>query len=198
MARITSRVFLGTEMCRNPQWLRITTTYAIVAFKAVEELRLWPAWLRPLIQWFMPNCTAARAMVRDARNLINPLLEKRRVEKADAARGGERFNYDDAIEWVEQTALDKNVSYDPACAQLSLSVAAIHSTTDSFTQVMLDIARNPDLIEPLRKEIISVMGVAGWSKHSLYNLKLMDSVLKESQRLKPISIGKSSVSNFYI
>ncbi|KAG6114714.1 hypothetical protein E4U13_003230 [Claviceps humidiphila] len=188
-ARVTSRVFLGVEMCRNPQWLRITTTYAVVAFKAVEELRLWPAWLRPLVQWFLPNCTAARDLVRDARNLIHPLLEKRRVERNDAARRGERFECNDAIDWLEQTAQDKKVTYDPACAQLSLSVAAIHSTTDFFTQVMLDIACNPELVEPLRKEIISVLGVAGWSKHSLYQLKLMDSVLKESQRLKPIAIA---------
>ncbi|KAG5984138.1 hypothetical protein E4U55_005937 [Claviceps digitariae] len=189
MARVTSRVFLGMEMCRNPQWIRITTTYAVVAFKAVEELRLWPSWLRPLVQWFLPNCTAARALVRDARNLIHPLLEKRRAEKADAARKGEKFDCNDAIEWLEQTAQDKKVTYDPACAQLSLSVAALHSTTDFFTQVMLDIACNPELIEPLRKEIISVLGVSGWSKHSLYKLKLMDSVLKESQRLKPIAIA---------
>ncbi|KAG6171423.1 hypothetical protein E4U51_008578 [Claviceps purpurea] len=189
MARVTSRVFLGIEMCRNPQWLRITTTYAVVAFKAVEELRLWPAWLRPLVQWFLPHCTAARDLVRDARNLIHPLLEKRRGERNDAARRGERFECNDAIDWLEQTAQDKKATYDPACAQLSLSVAAIHSTTDFFTQVMLDIACNPELVEPLRKEIISVLGVAGWSKHSLYKLKLMDSVLKESQRLKPIAIA---------
>ncbi|KAG6061376.1 hypothetical protein E4U16_005094 [Claviceps sp. LM84 group G4] len=189
MARVTSRVFLGIEMCRNPQWLRITTTYAVVAFKAVEELRLWPAWLRPLVQWFLPHCTAARDLVQDARNLIHPLLEKRRGERNDAARRGERFECNDAIDWLEQTAQDKKATYDPACAQLSLSVAALHSTTDFFTQVMLDIACNPELIEPLRNEIISVLGVAGWSKHSLYKLKLMDSVLKESQRLKPIAIA---------
>lgn len=191
MARITSRVFLGVEMCRNPQWLRVTTTYTVVAFKAVEELRLWPASLRPLVQWFLPHCTAARALVRDAQGLIYPLLEKRRAEKADAARKGEKFECNDAIEWLEQTAQDKKTTYDPAGAQLSLSVAALHSTTDFFTQVMLDLACNPELIEPLRKEIISVLGVDGWSKHSLYKLKLMDSVLKESQRLKPISIGES-------
>ncbi|CCE30819.1 probable cytochrome P450 monooxygenase (lovA) [Claviceps purpurea 20.1] len=107
----------------------------------------------------------------------------------NAARRGERFECNDAIDWLEQTAQDKKLTYDPACAQLSLSVAALHSTTDFFTQVMLDIACNPELVEPLRKEIISVLGVAGWSKHSLYQLKLMDSVLKESQRLKPIAIA---------
>ncbi|KAF4472124.1 gibberellin cluster-GA14-synthase [Fusarium albosuccineum] len=189
MARITSRVFLGTEMCRNPQWLRITTTYAVVAFRAVEELRLWPSWLRPVVQWFMPHCTAARALVQEARGLINPLLERRRIEKTDAQKRGEKVSYNDAIEWLEQTAQEKKVYYDPACAQLSLSVAALHSTTDFFTQVMLDIAKHPELVEPLREEVISVLSQHGWSKHSLYKLKLMDSVLKESQRLKPISIA---------
>ncbi|KAM0266895.1 hypothetical protein ACHAPA_006464 [Fusarium lateritium] len=189
MARISSRVFLGTDMCRNPQWLRITSTYTIIAFRAVEELRLWPSMLRPVVQWFLPHCSAARALVDEARSLINPLLEKRRIEKAEAAQKGEKIVYDDAVEWLEQTALDKNAAYDPACAQLSLSVAALHSTTDFFTQVVFDIAKNPELIQPLREEIISVLGQHGWSKHSLYNLKLMDSVLKESQRLKPIAIA---------
>ncbi|KAF4429604.1 gibberellin cluster-GA14-synthase [Fusarium austroafricanum] len=189
MARITSRVFLGAEMCRNPQWLRITTTYAVIAFRAVEELRLWPSWLRPMVQWFLPYCTKARALVQEARGLINPLLERRRVQKAESEETGEKIVYNDAVEWLEQLAQENNVNYDPACAQLSLSVAALHSTTDFFTQVMFDIAQNPDLVEPLREEVISVLGQNGWSKNSLYNLKLMDSVLKESQRLKPISIA---------
>ncbi|KAM4067868.1 cytochrome p450 [Hirsutella rhossiliensis] len=189
MTRITSRVFLGTEMCRNTQWLRIASTYAVVAFKAVEELRLWPSWLRSTIQWFLPHCTAARALVQETRDLINPLLEKRRVEQVKATQRGEQCEYNDAIEWLENTAREKQVSYDPACAQLSLSVAALHSTTDFFTQVMLDIANHPELIEPLRAEIISVLGQSGWSKHSLYKLKIMDGVLKESQRMKPISVA---------
>lgn len=194
MARITSRIFLGSEMCRNPHWLRITTTYAVIAFRAVEELRLWPSWLRSTVQWFLPNCSAARTLVQEARDLINPLLAKRRDEKAEATQRGEKRVYNDAIEWLEQTAREKQLIYDPACAQLSLSVAALHSTTDFFTQVMLDIANHPDLIEPLRTEIISVLGQEGWSKQSLYNLKIMDSVLKESQRMKPISVG-ASISN---
>ncbi|KIL86300.1 hypothetical protein FAVG1_10698 [Fusarium avenaceum] len=189
MARISSRVFLGAEMCRNPQWLRITATYTVIAFRAVEELRLWPSVLRPVVQWFLPHCSEARALVQEARSLINPLLERRRTEKAEAAERGDEVTYNDAIEWLEQTALEKDVPYDPACAQLSLSVAALHSTTDFFTQVMFDIAKNPELIQPLRDEVISVLGQHGWSKHSLYNLKLMDSVLKESQRLKPIAIA---------
>ncbi|XP_044717952.1 cytochrome p450 domain-containing protein [Hirsutella rhossiliensis] len=140
MARITSRVFLGLKMCRNPQWLRIMSTYTTVAFQAVEELRLWPHWLRSTAQWFLPHCTSARALVQEARDLINPLIETRRCEKAAAAERGAKCDH-------------------------------------------------PELIEPLREEIIAVLSQSGWSKRSLYSLKLMDSVLKESQRMKPISVA---------
>ncbi|KAF2756146.1 cytochrome P450 monooxygenase [Pseudovirgaria hyperparasitica] len=189
MARITSRIFLGEEMCRNPDWLRITATYTVQVFRAVEELRYFPTWLRDVVHWFLPQCTAARRMVQEARSLIEPLLETRRSKKTAAALKGEKCEYNDAIDWFEGLAREKQLQYDPATAQLSLSVASLYSTTDCFTQALLDIAAHSELIEPLREEIVQVVGKGGWVKHSLYNLKLMDSVLKESQRLKPIAMA---------
>ena len=43
-------------------------------------------------------------------------------------------------------------------------------------------------MDDLRAEIIAVVKAEdrGWQKSTLYKLKLMDSVLKESQRLRPI------------
>ena len=190
MARITSRVFLGEELSRDPDWFRITTAYAVETFRAVHELRLFPAWLRSTVQWFLPHCTAARKLVQEARDVIKPLLEKRRTERIERTTRGEKAEWDDAIDWLEQLSQENGLTYDAVVAQLSLSVAALHSTTDFFTQVTLDIGNHPEIIEPLRKEIISVLGQGGWTKHSLYNLKLMDSVMKESQRLKPLWTGK--------
>ncbi|KPM45297.1 hypothetical protein AK830_g1253 [Neonectria ditissima] len=46
----------------------------------------------------------------------------------------------------------------------------------------------PQVIDDLRREIVAVIGEGGWKKTSLHNLKLMDSVLKESQRPKPHQI----------
>ena len=40
--------------------------------------------------------------------------------------------------------------------------------------------------------MITVLGEGGWTKTSLHNMKLLDSVIKESQRTKPIGLGKSS------
>ncbi|KAH7081737.1 GA14-synthase [Paraphoma chrysanthemicola] len=189
MARVTSRIFLGKELCRNPDWLHITSSYSVAAFRAVEELRKWPSLLRPVALWFLPNCTAARTLVKRTRRIINPVLEQRRAAKAEAAATGSKVEFNDAISWLEELAQEKSVKYDAACAQLSLSTASLHSTTDFFSQVTLDIAKDQTLIDALRSEIVSVLGSGTWNKKSLYNLKLMDSVLKESQRLKPIAIA---------
>ncbi|KAF3031354.1 hypothetical protein E8E11_000667 [Didymella keratinophila] len=143
---------------------------------------------RPVVLWVLPNCTAARGLVKAAREVIEPVLQKRRTEKIQAAKQDRTVEHNDAISWLEDLAEEKSVRYDPACAQLSLSTAALHSTTDFFTQVTLDIAQDISLKKALRDEIVSVLGSERWTKKSLYNLKLMDSVLKESQRLKPIVI----------
>lgn len=73
--------------------------------------------------------------------------------------------------------------------QLILSVAAIHTTTDLLTEVMLNLVQNPALFDDLRREISEVLKAEGWKKTALYNLKLLDSVIKESQRRRPVGMG---------
>ena len=95
VSRVSSRVFLGEEVCRNPDWLRVTREYTVDGFRAAEELRLWPAPLRFLVHWFLPSCRRARIHVREARRIIDGVLEKRRLQK----RLGDKVQFDDAIEW---------------------------------------------------------------------------------------------------
>ncbi|AEO62025.1 hypothetical protein MYCTH_2312925 [Thermothelomyces thermophilus ATCC 42464] len=182
VARVSSRVFLGEEICRNEAWLRVTREYTVDAFGAAEELRLWPAPLRALVHWFLPSCRRARADVAEARRIIGAVLDKRRLQKLR----GEKVEYDDAIDWFEREARGRE--YDPTVAQLTLSMAAIHTTTELVTQVMSDIAQDPDILDELRHEMVQVLRDGGWKKTSLYNMKLLDSVLKESLRLKPTGI----------
>ncbi|KAF5983389.1 gibberellin cluster-GA14-synthase [Fusarium bulbicola] len=95
-------------------------------------------------------------------------------------------------EGINESYIMKLVARHQLAHQLTLVTGAVSEecgTTDFFTQVMFDIAQNPELVELLREEVISMLGKQGWSKNSLYNLKLMDSVLKESQRLKPIALA---------
>ncbi|KAL0941431.1 cytochrome p450 monooxygenase [Colletotrichum truncatum] len=181
----TSRVFLGEKICRNKEWLRNAKAHAAGVFTAGYELRLWPTPIRPIIHWFLPKCREARAQVEKARDIIMPVVMERRLEKVHLESQGKPVpEYNDAIDWFERATNGKG--YDPIGAQLALSFSSIYTTTDLVCQVLINIAQNPEIIEPLREEIRNVIGQNGWQSNSLFNMRLLDSVMKETQRLKPI------------
>ena len=192
VARLSSRVFLGDEGARNEGWLRITTEYTKTAYIAAYLLRLWPPSLRPIVHWFLPPCRKLRAQVAEARRILLGIIERRRAAKAAAKAGGwPAPEYNDAIAWFEQDVREHDSHYDPVVAQLILAQAAIETTADLLTQTILDIAQHPEIVEPLRHEITQVIQEGGWKKSSLYDMKLVDSVLRESQRLKPLAMSQS-------
>ncbi|KAK0381100.1 cytochrome P450 [Colletotrichum limetticola] len=183
VARVSSVIFLGPELCRNPDWLKITVNYTNKATNAAKVLRRWPVILYRTIHWFLTECREVRTMLIEARQIIAPILEKRRVEKA----ADPSLEYHDALDWYETAAKRMGVEYDPADQQLALSISAILTSNDLMSQSIMDLCKNPEMFEPLRNEIRSVLGDGQWKPTSLYNTKLLDSVLKETLRLKPVA-----------
>lgn len=80
--------------------------------------------------------------------------------------------------------------------RIALSLFAIHTTSDLMSEIMTQLARHPEVVKPLREEVIEVLRRDGLKKTALYNLKLMDSVIKECQRIKPVTIGKKDSNEF--
>lgn len=190
VTRMSSRIFLGPELCRNKEWLRLTAGYAGVITKAFQGLYQWPTWMRSTINKYDANCRTAREYMRGARELVQTILVQRQKLKEEAAAHGKPPpEYNDAIEWVAQES--KGQPYDPELIQLSLSTFSVHTTTDLLSHVLGDIALHQDIITPLREEAISVLEKSGWQKSSLDQMTLLDSVIKESQRLKPFTTGMS-------
>lgn len=188
VARLTSTTLLGSQIGRDDAWRDIMVHYMVDAFVAAYILRLFPRFLRPFASHLIPQCRKLRKDISAARRVIDPVLRSRQ-EQAESADKTSEIVYDDGFEWLKQCA--GGAYYDPVIAQLSLSVVAIHTTSDMLTQVLFDLAGRPQLIEELRVEIMAVFGHTkeGLTRGNLQQLHLMDSVLKESQRLKPINIG---------
>lgn len=179
---------MGEEMCRDEDWIKASSEYTTAAFGHGDKLRSWPRSLRPLVHWFMPEAREVREKLNAARRAIKPLIEKREAKKAEAvARGEKPPVYNDSLEWFEQ---EYTTAYDPAVAQITLSIVAIHTTSDLLQMTMFSIARHPELFTPLREEVIRVLGSQGLTKQALYELKLMDSAIKEAQRMKPVLLGR--------
>ncbi|KAM0543466.1 hypothetical protein ACHAPJ_012264 [Fusarium lateritium] len=185
VSRMSSRVFMGEELCRDDEWNKASEYYALKAFQAGHVLDQIPRWLRPYIHWFLPCCQEVRRALSVARKQLAPHIVQREEIKAEALARGEKSPFDDGIEWFAQMGSTRPA----ADCQISLSLVANHTTTDLFSETMLNIAAHPELFEPLREEVIRVLGEHGLKKTGLYELKLMDSVLKETQRLKPILLA---------
>ena len=46
---------------------------------------------------------------------------------------------------------------------------------------------SPEYIQPLREEVESIANEQGWTKASIFNMRKLDSFLREAQRLIPTS-----------
>lgn len=248
MVQLSSRLFVGTELCRNKEWLHLAKSYTLDSFAASRSLRSWPMPLRRPLSWILPEWRTVRRDVRDARRVLAPVIKDRleRNRQADE-QGVPRPKTKDTIQvsrlhlppiasyrlpltsftpppgtichlslsdskltghalsqWLYDAFPTRSAMNDIADAQLALSVVAIHTTSELLTGILLDLAQNQGFIQELRDEAIDVLtkdreasetvednsGKTAWKKTSLYQMKLMDSALKESQRMHVRDIGK--------
>lgn len=179
---------MGEELCRDEEWNRTSSEYTLLAFGYGGLLRSYPRWLRPYIHWFLPQCWEVRAKLNEARQCLQPHIERRKGIKQKALAEGKPSPFDDSIEWFEK----EYEKHDPATEQIAVSIVAYHTTSDLLAETLLNLCQHPELFQELREEIIAILTAeGGLTKGALYNLKLMDSVVKESQRLRPILLGKS-------
>ncbi|KAJ4037574.1 hypothetical protein NW756_012268 [Fusarium oxysporum] len=134
---------------------------------------------------------ARKQLTKHLFGIITPLIERRReLRRAAIAAGQPLPVFHDAIDWSEQEAeaAGSGSAFDPVIFQLTLSLLAIHTTYDLLQQTMIDLGRHPEYIEPVRQEVVQLLREEGWKKTTLFKMKLLDSAIKESQRMKPGSI----------
>lgn len=162
------------------------------SFKAAQDVRKWPESLQPIVHWFIPSCQKLRTEFDKCDALIKPALKQRRDDKKTRiARGLEPEEHNDVMDWLEKTT--NGQPYDATAAHLTFGMAGIGSSTDIAVKVLYNLCDQPKLMDDLRKEIIEVKSVNEWGKKAFSQLKLMDSVMKETQRLEPLTMGKYSL-----
>lgn len=198
IARLSARVFMPEPLCYNQEWLDLTVNYTVDFFKAAFVLRMWPAPLRPVVHWFLPEARKARSQVAAATRLMEPELARRRKERKEAAALKKQPPAPmDSLTWMASAAKEKADDFNYVWGQLNYSLGAIHTTSMTFVYVLYDLIEHSEYIPLLREEIAGVWKQGDiLTKNTLYNLKLMDSFMKESQRLNPVTLGKIIPSQF--
>lgn len=186
ISRLSAVVFTGGELSHSVEWQKITVEVTVNGFLGVVECRSFPRALQHLVSLFMPHAVRARTNLQRGKALIQQILDRRAREQQEGlSTNTPAPKYSDAISWLDElAATGKYPKSDPAQLQLSLAMAAIHTSTDLLTQTLYNICAYPELVQPLREEIIRVIGASGWTKQALQELRLMDSLLKETQRIQ--------------
>ncbi|KAK7726335.1 hypothetical protein SLS57_003421 [Botryosphaeria dothidea] len=186
-ARLSARAFVGEPLCHNREWLDISVMYTVNAMQAVQRVRHWPPFLRPIVQYLLPEFKVIRGQIKAARKIIEPEIAERKKKIREANKSGKAVpRSSDALEWMDVQAGEKPI--DKVLMQLLMGLVSIHTTSGTTLGLMYDIVSHPEYIESLRKEAVEVLQEeGGWTKTALYKMKLMDSCLKESQRRHPMS-----------
>ncbi|KAH6952057.1 cytochrome P450 [Fusarium avenaceum] len=180
--RMNTKTYMGEKLSRDDEWTDAFTQYSLLGFELSEVLRAWPLWARGLVHWFLPSCWELRRRLVRIRKLLAAHNDYRVRLQLQRQSAGDESRFNDSIEWFENDLKGKQ---DIIVFQLNLVLASAHTTSDLLTQAVIGITEHPELFGPLREEVIQVIGTHGWDKSGLNELKRMDSVIKELQRLNP-------------
>ncbi|KAG7129161.1 Cytochrome monooxygenase adrA like protein [Verticillium longisporum] len=162
--------------------------------RLVTETDVIPTTVRTkLTSFLVPVSGALRdesALLRKTRNKATIVVERELTRRRERERASNSkpstVKVGDTLGWMQEVAGSENI--DLAGGQLVLTFASIHTTSDLLTKCLYNLSAHPEYQNLLRKEIVTVLSEKGWDKTSLYQLKLLDSFMKETQRLMPTSV----------
>lgn len=183
VARVSSRMFGGTDLSRHQEWVDSTINFAVDGFVGAQKIKKYPLFIRPIAQYWIPELSKIEQHHETARRVIVPLLERRQAED---------FKNVDFLQWMRDSAQGEEMDNKYiASIQLKLSFAAIHTSAAAPTQLLYDMCILPEYIVPLRQEVEEVIAEHGaLTRQALLKLVKMDSFMKESQRFNPLLLSR--------
>ncbi|WQF90395.1 Putative cytochrome P450 [Colletotrichum destructivum] len=189
MSSLVSLAFVGGDFQQRDEWRALTSAYIGKLFPAHHIMRSWPRWSRSYVHWFLPELQDVRARLKEINNLLEPHVQRRIAAREQREHDGKQpLKSLDSVDWALDAA--KGRTFDVIGCQLALTIAALHTSSNTTWNSLLDIVYNQEIIQPLREEIIRVVQEDdGLKTVSIAKLELLDSCMKESQRMHPIQYG---------
>ncbi|OSX67134.1 hypothetical protein POSPLADRAFT_1164419 [Postia placenta MAD-698-R-SB12] len=184
VSRASNRIFVGLPLCRNPDYLKTVVEFAFSVAKSRTIINAAPAVFRPIVGHFLPW---AKRAVRNAGVHVKPLI-RLRVSKMQDAGDDQTDKSCDYLMWLIEEAQKTKQNLDIVVQGILVSnFAAIHTSSNSITHSLLNLAAYPQHVQPLREEIEGIIKEYGWTKEAIGKMWKLDSFMRESQRLSGIS-----------
>ncbi|KAK2596416.1 hypothetical protein N8I77_013307 [Diaporthe amygdali] len=184
VARVSARIFVGPDLCRNAEWLYTSIHYTRNIGITRNLLRVLPPVVRPVVARLLPSYWRIYSNLAAGKRLLGPIIEERR-RAASNDPAWQRPN--DFLQWLIDGARPEEGSVaDLVHRQLLVSLGSIHTTSMMCTHFFLDLCAHPEYLKPLRDEMVAVLREdGGFKKTTLNKLRKLDSFLRESQRMNP-------------
>ncbi|KAM7203158.1 putative cytochrome P450 [Naviculisporaceae sp. PSN 640] len=181
ISRASNRMLGGKALSRNPEWTATSINFTTDTWLASQRLKQFPAILRPVAQYFIPEMAQVRKHQAIARRIIAPLMQSR-LENGESPMDLLQMLWDGA------QGKDKTPEF-MAYTSLAISFAAIRTSSSVPTHLVYDLCARPEYIAPLREEIekMLVEEDGQFTKTGINKLVRLDSFMKESQRFNPLS-----------
>ncbi|KAF2636430.1 cytochrome P450 monooxygenase-like protein [Massarina eburnea CBS 473.64] len=189
VAKISGRVFVGPELCRDKDYLESAIQYTMDVIEVQRSVKLIRPWLRPILAPRLPAVKRLRKREQMAEDLLTPIIASR----LEAERNDPTYKKpDDMLSWFMNRSADYGGHSNALLAkfQLGLIFAAIHTTTLTGTNILYTLASQPEYAEPLREEIRAVMAENGGviTTRALQQMVKLDSYMKEVVRFYPLGV----------
>ena len=200
VSRATSFVAVGTPMCDDPEYIRLTSEHAkhgkasvhadadfadrLTVFTTTIILRIVPSFLQSSVVWLLPSKWRLEHSFRGMADFVVPEA-KRRAANPYAAPAT------DMLFWMMEKA-DGQES-DPkflTLLQAVLAAGGTHTTAILTFNTLCDLATHPHFQQEIREEIKMMhketKGV--WDHAAFNSLLKLDSAMKETMRITPASL----------
>ncbi|KAE9389796.1 cytochrome P450 [Gymnopus androsaceus JB14] len=180
VGRTANRFFVGLPLCRDSDWLDLNTHFAVNVFLSAQIINLFPGFLKPIAGRFL---TRMPASMKRAKKHLAPIIEDRLAKEEEYQTRDWPGKPNDLISWLLDEAKDEQRTVpDLVSRVLVVEVAAIHTTSTAFCSTLYELAAHPEVVEPLREEIETVVKDSGWTKEGISKMRKLDSFLKETLR----------------
>ncbi|KAF4869595.1 Cytochrome P450 monooxygenase ATR2 [Colletotrichum siamense] len=182
VSRVSARIFHSSDAAEDDHWLDIASEHVHSTVVWTENLKKWPAMLRPWVYRFVQGRGIMTQRFAEGEAVVAETLRKRKARK-----GGHLSSPPSLLDYLADGELGGDDVEAHTVAQINLCVAAIQSMASTVTQCLMDLATYPHYLPELREEITSMLvqknGIL--DRQSLADMMKLDSFIKETQRLNP-------------
>lgn len=196
--RTTSLSFAGSSLCHDPEWNRIITEYQDAVAGIAICLIPFPEILRPLVKPLLPATKNMRRIHESVRRCLfqSEKMQSKNSDEATVLKHYITTSKETNTAVMQEDIVAKFLVLSSAAVRNPMTIERIylinvllklHTMTSATLHALFDLCTMPQYIEDLRSEAVEALEQTngGWQLSTTKSMKLMDSFLKESQRLNP-------------